>query len=393
MPTNRHRFTKAWIQSLKPADKRQYFYDTGESALGLYVTPAGTKTFFAKLYIDGGIKRRPVGKFGAITLPRARRLASEAKSELARTGVDPLERKRRHEARSVTLAELLDAYIAARSLKPGTIADYRRAIRESFGDWLNKPLADITSKMVLARYQERGKTSKARTDNAARVLKALFTFARATYKGEDGESLFPINPTNILGEAKVRFRPKRRQTKLENISEWWRAVTEYPNPPMREYLQFLILTGCRRTEALNIEWPDIDWRAGTFTLRDTKNRKPVTLPLPLHIKPLLLARREQKGRVFPFAEPRPAINAVRKASGQVFRLHDLRRTFVSAANSLDISAYTVKALVNHTLNASDVTAGYDVPDMARLRKASARIEDEILRLAGERTADVVVLRR
>ena len=161
---------------------------------------------------------------------------------------------------------------------------------------------------------------------------------------------------------------------------------------MREYLQFLILTGCRRTEALNLEWPDIDWRAGTFTLRDTKNRKPVTLPLPLHIKPLLRARREQKGRVFPFAEPRPAINAVRKASGQMFRLHDLRRTFVSAANSLDISAYTVKALVNHTLNASDVTAGYDVPDMARLKKASARIEDEILRLAGERTADVVVLR-
>ena len=97
------------------------------------------------------------------------------------------------------------------------------------------------------------------------------------------------------------------------------------------------------------------------------------------------------GWVFPFAEPRPAINAVRKASGQTFCLHDLRRTFASIANGLDINYYSVKALLNHAAS-GDVTAGYDVPDMARLKKASARIEGEILRLAGELTADVVVLR-
>ena len=38
-------------------------------------------------------------------------------------------------------------------------------------------------------------------------------------------------------------------------------------------------------------------------------------------------------------------------------LHDLRRTFITAAESLDISAYAVKRLVNHKMS-WDVTAGY-----------------------------------
>jgi len=73
----------------------------------------------------------------------------------------------------------------------------------------------------------------------------------------------------------------------------------------------------------------------------------------------------------------------------MFTPHDLRRTFITTGNGLDISTYTVKALANHKISSSDVTAGYDIPDMDRLKSASRRIETELLRQRGNLTANVI----
>jgi len=58
-------------------------------------------------------------------------------------------------------------------------------------------------------------------------------------------------------------------------------------------------------------------------------------------------------------------------------VHDLRRTFITVAESLDISAYAVKRLVNHKMS-NDVTAGYIVNDVERLRKPMQSITDYFL---------------
>lgn len=60
----------------------------------------------------------------------------------------------------------------------------------------------------------------------------------------------------------------------------------------------------------------------------------------------------------------------------LFMLHDLRRTFITIAKSLDISAYAVKCLVNHKMN-HDVTAGYLATDVERLRKPMQQITNYI----------------
>ena len=44
-------------------------------------------------------------------------------------------------------------------------------------------------------------------------------------------------------------------------------------------------------------------------------------------------------------------------SGVPFTLHDLRRTFITIAESLELSQYAIKHLVNHK-TPNDVTAGY-----------------------------------
>ncbi len=56
-------------------------------------------------------------------------------------------------------------------------------------------------------------------------------------------------------------------------------------------------------------------------------------------------------------------------TGIFFSSHCLRRTFATIGESLDISRYSLKRLLNHKINDdADVTAGYVVPNLDRLRK-------------------------
>jgi integrase len=96
----------------------------------------------------------------------------------------------------------------------------------------------------------------------------------------------------------------------------------------------------------------------------------------------------QSEYVFPAAigaghivEPRKAMLKVVEISGVDFMLHDLRRTFITTAESLDISSYSLKRLLNHK-NCNDVTAGYLVIDVERLRKPMQQIASYILKSIG-----------
>ena len=122
------------------------------------------------------------------------------------------------------------------------------------------------------------------------------------------------------------------------------------------------------------------------------------LPLSDYLYDLLVARHE--GAVSPFVfpgqepnaslkEPRPQMRKVTDRSGVEFTLHDLRRTFITIAEGLDISAYAIKRLVNHKMH-QDVTAGYIISDLERLRQPMQRITDLILQKAGVISTDNVV---
>lgn len=77
-------------------------------------------------------------------------------------------------------------------------------------------------------------------------------------------------------------------------------------------------------------------------------------------------------------EPRKQMAKVIEATGIQFTVHDLRRTFITIAESLDIPAYALKRLLNHKMS-GDVTAAYIILDVERLRKPMQMIADFILR--------------
>jgi integrase len=146
----------------------------------------------------------------------------------------------------------------------------------------------------------------------------------------------------------------------------------------------------------------VDFRGRTVTLRDTKNGEDHTLPLSDFLVELLERRKTEsdQGFVFPgegstghIVEPRKQMEKVTAISGVAFTLHDLRRTFITIAESIDIPAYSLRRLLNHKMR-NDVTAGYIITDVERLRRPMHQIADFILKAAGvKQSAEVVTLSR
>lgn len=66
-----------------------------------------------------------------------------------------------------------------------------------------------------------------------------------------------------------------------------------------------------------------------------------------------------------------------------FTVHDLRRTFITIAESLDISGYALKRL--HHKMSGDVTAGYIVSDVERLRTPMQVITEHMLKMINANT--------
>lgn len=195
----------------------------------------------------------------------------------------------------------------------------------------------------------------------------------------------PIGPVRALRPSTRRFLEKldASSKNLEPLRESSRLNTA---ETVGDFLLLLLFTGLRRQEATKLRWANVDLLERTLTIPDPKNHEPLRLPLSSFVYKLLSDRssRAVNEYVFPgsgvegyFIEPRAAIQCVIEISGVEFTLHDLRRTFITVADSLDIPAYAIKRLVNHKMR-GDVTAGYIVSDVERLRRPMQQITDFIL---------------
>lgn len=297
----------------------------------------------------------------------------------------------------MTLQQVLNDYLKARKdLKPRTLDDYRSVLHEVVPDWLDKPLVNITREMIAKRHSKHGQSnSKARANNAMRVLRAIFNYAMYEYRDGNGSPLINLNPVKYLSHTRAWYRVDRKQTviKSHQLADWYKAVIilvetdNYRNALLwHDYFFLLLFTGMRKTEAASLQWDDVDLKSQTITLQDTKNHEIHTLPMSDFVFELMERRSRNKTSEFVFPadsktgyiyERKKAVNRVVELSGVQFTLHDLRRTFATVADSLDLPAYALKRLLNHKMN-NDVTAGYIMKDVERLRKPMQQVANFLL---------------
>jgi integrase len=355
---------------------------------GLRVTSAGAMSYFIEKRINGKNKRITIGRHGPITPLQARQQGQKLLGDIT-LGKDPLAEKRNKLVKGITLETAYQDYLKARkNLKPNTLHDYKRCIEGTLSDWLNLPLLEISKDMVEKRHRQLGKRSPARANNTMRVLKAIFNFSMEAYESTEGQPIVNLNPVDRLSRTRSWYTVKRRQTLLTDsqLKPWFEATLNLNQETTRDYLHFLLFTGLRRSEAMMLTWDRVNFDEGTFLIEDTKNGEPHRLPMSDFLRELLTRRHLQAEKIWvfpspvtngPLKEPRTAIDRVTQQSGIAFQLHDLRRTFITIAESLDIPAYALKRLLNHKFS-NDVTAGYIVPNTERLRVPMQRITNFIM---------------
>lgn len=378
----------------KAGKKTQVFHrDSAIPGFGVRVTSGGAKSFNVERRVNGKVRRHTIGRCGSVSVDTARNEAIRFLGTVA-SNVDPIAAKKRSAAQSIKLGEAFESYLLTRSnLKPTTVQDYKRGIEGALSDWCNLPLSSITKEMVEVRHRMLGKRSHARANNTMRVLRAVFNHAIASSEDENGQPLLATNPVDRLNKNRSWFKvePRQRYIKQHQLKAWFAATEQLSNATTRDYLHLLLLTGLRRSEASGLAWEHVDLEGKTLTIPLTKNSRPHHLPLSPFLCQLLSRRYEERSSLYVFPsesdrgyliEPKTAVAKVSKLCGVEFTLHDLRRTFITIAESLDISSYALKRLLNH-IDPNDVTSNYIVSDVERLRMPMQAITEHILELASE----------
>lgn len=373
------------------------FRDDELIGFGLRVT-RGSMSYIVECRVNGVNKRITIGPHGRFDPDTAR---EEARRLLATMtlGRDPKQEDAKMKRAFLTLAELLDEYLACRTLRPNSIRSFTAVIKRCLGDWLDMPIASITKHMVESRHREltrptrMGTSGKAQANTAMERLGILINFAMNKYE-IDGQPIIQKNPVDRLSEIRAWHYLPRRQNVIPDhkLPLWYQAVKSLRDTKVRDYLLVLLFTGLRRTEAASLRWTDIDFAGRVLTIRAevAKNHHEHRLPLTDFLHSLLLER-ELRTRdsefVFPgrdgkhMVDSDHVIRGVAKQCDYQFTLHDLRRTFLTTAEMLEVPHYALKKLANH-VSRRDVTGGYVVVTVARLRVYMTRISEHFLSVLG-----------
>lgn len=388
MEVTRVKLTKKSIAALKPpATGQAFIWDSEVKGFGVRVTAAGTKSWIVQYPVPGkkSKPRKTIGAVSEMDIEEARNKAIDIK-----LGRDPVA-----VAAAPGLPLLMDVwekYKESRvNLKARTIKDYQKILDLYIPDFAVMPLNAITSEMVQRRHLKIGATNKVWANYTSRVIRALFNLAEAAYP----ECTNIPNPVRILTKTKGWYRIQRRQTRVKNheMGDMYHAITRaVTSDTVRDYLLLIFFTGNRPGMAAAIRWDHVDLRERSLHFPDPKNGVSVTLPVGRRLAHMLEMRRMGNlgsPWVFPggtatghIGTPQKQILHVRASSRTHFTITHLRRTFATIAREIKIPDDVLKKFMTHksAAVAIDVTDGYVVDEVERLRPYIQQIEDFLMEL-------------
>jgi integrase len=415
------KLTKAAVDKTKPATvngktRQRLYMDSELKGFGLCVG-SKTRTFFAQREVRGKSVRITIGRYGVYTVHQARAEARELLMRMSK-GEDIRETRRQEQSLGITLREALELNeegLKAKRRSPHTIAGYRNFIEKYLKDWLDKALVEIPRADARAMHRKiakdvaAGKYATVKTRHGSYKKKrsagdgqstanATFRAFRAVWNRamKEHEHL-PACPAISVDW----FKEGRRTTIIpsDQMPRWYAELRSLPNPLHRDYLLALLFTGLRRTSAAEIKWEHVDLEQRTLFIPNPKGgeERAFTLPLSDYLTDLFTARKKQNAEFFPssvYAFPAVSqtghiVSPNLSSMTVTFSLHDLRRVFITAAESLNLSPYVIKLLANHAVPKSDVTGGYIQAETERLRVPMQQITDKLLALCTPKTDNVV----
>ena len=340
----RVRLTQRRVDALRPRRTVRDVRDTELKGYGVRLMPSGTKRFFIHSQHLGRRVWQIVGDARAMTETEAR---ARARSMLAalRAGTD-IDAEPPGEAPFEKVAEeVFDRY--GRRWKPRTLKVNRNYYRNQILPFFKgRSIATISHQDVQSWFRSLHATPSA-ANRSAPVLSVIMRQAEAWgYR--------PENSNPCRGVRRYRQPRCERFLSFEEYRSLARALArrEQDRPLHAAALRLLILTGCRKSEILTLEWRF--YREGNLYLPDSK-AGPRTVWLCTAARELLDALPRSSRWVFPvggLGAPWTWLNRfwyeVRAAAGLGdVRLHDMRHSYASMALHSGESIRTVARLLGH----------------------------------------------
>ena len=370
------RLTQRRVDTLRPRKSVRNVRDAELKGYGVRIMPSGTKRYFIHSQHRGHRVWKIVGDAAVMTEAEAR---ARARSMLAALRDDrDIEADMPGDALFETVAgEVFSRY--GRRWKPRTLAANRRYLHDQLLPFFaGRPIADIDREEV-QRWFRSLHAVPAAANRSAPVLSVIMQQAEAWGYRPDGG-----NPCKGIR----RYRQKRSERFLS--PEEYRRLGmvldrhEARQPFRVAALRLLLLTGCRKSEIIGLEWRF--YRDGRLYLADSKTG-PRTVWLCAAAREVLDGLPRSSRFVFPiggWSAPWGWLDGfwmqLRAEAGlEDVRLHDTRHSFASMALSSGETIRTVGRLLGHVNAAttlkyahlSDATVRETVETLAPLLSGAA----------------------
>ncbi len=383
------RLTKRNVDSFVPEPGRDYtVWDAELTGFGVRVKPSGAKTFEIKYCAaDGRQRKASIGRFGALTVEMARKLAQVELGKVA-GGADPVADSNRAKNR-MTVSLLCDWYYAEaaagrilhrnRPKKPSTLSVDKGRIERHIKPLLGSiPIEDLKRAQV-ERFMfdvRDGKTvSDTKTGHRGRsiVRGGPHVGAKSVYllssmmRAAIRHGWVEENPCRDIDKPadgkRTRFLREEEYRAIGNAIA--RARDQDANGAAIDAMIALALTGCRRAEILRLTWNELDPAGRCLRLRDTKTGPQVRPCGATAFKHFANLQSAPKGEfVFPSIIDGKPLQDIRRTLRLVFDLarvedvtpHVFRHSYATVAFELGFSELVIAGLLGHRL--SSVTSRY-----------------------------------
>ena len=343
--------TARLARETKAGKKDTILFDKSLPGFGLRIHPSGRKVWIVQARIQGRSRRIVIAAYAELRLAEARRRARDMLARI-RAGQNPAEEIQR-EKQTPTVHAFAEEYLRRSDphWKPSgrkTVRIYLKArILPTFG---KMPLDRIGPEDVAAWFDATSRDRPGAANRAFEILRAMMFRAEEWGLRQPGS-----NP--CLGIAKNPGRNVARFLDADELARLGHTLEalEARWPQSVAAIRLLALTGCRRSEVLNLRWRHIGNDA--LYLEDSKTG-PRTVPLGSGARRVierLPGPRDPDAFLFPrFAglkDPHRFLtcwHAVREhAKLGKLRLHDLRHTVASHAVMSGENLPLVSRLLGH----------------------------------------------
>ncbi len=371
----RVKLTARLARESKPSEKDTILFDKDLPGFGLRIHPSGRKVWIVQARIEGRSRRMVIARYGEMGLARARRRARDLLQRI-RAGDNPAEDVLR-EKRTPTMKAFAREYLRRCDpyWKPSgrkTVRIYLKArILPAFGAM---PLDRVGPEDVSEWFDTASRDKPGAANRAFEILRSMMFRAEEWGFRERG-----TNP--CVGIRKNPRRDIARFLDHDELARLGKALVAHEArwPEAVTAIRLLALTGCRRSEVLNLRWGDI--RKNAIVLPDSKTG-PRSVPLGASARAIVDALprpRRKEAFLFPKnAGRRSPYNIVAcwrtvrtDANLGRLRLHDLRHTAASHAVMSGENLPLVGKLLGHKRH--ETTAGYSHLADSHLVEAAEKV--------------------